>query len=58
MNITIKKGNLTLDFKEFIFPGGEVGIKLNATLKEVFRDGKLLIDYSLSEIRARVTEMT
>ena len=26
-------------------------------LKEVFRDGKLLIDYSLADIRARVAEM-
>lgn len=30
MNIKITKGALELEYKEFIFPGGEVGIKLNA----------------------------
>lgn len=30
MNITITKGDLVLDYKDFIFPGGEVGVKLNS----------------------------
>lgn len=33
MNIAIKKNNLFLGFKDFIFPGGEVGIKLDNNYK-------------------------
>ncbi len=29
MNIKILKNGLTLDYKDFIFPAGEVGVKLN-----------------------------
>jgi ribose-phosphate pyrophosphokinase len=38
MNIKIKKGKLELNYKKFIFPGGEVGIKLEVDNYKFFFD--------------------
>lgn len=60
--IKITKGDFELEYKRFNFPAGEFYLKDRATwqevenceLKEVFRNGRLLIDQSLSEIRNRI----
>ena len=46
--LKILRNGFELPYKSFNFPGGE--------LKEVFRDGKLLVDHTLAEIRKRVEE--
>ncbi len=50
MSIDIYKNNIKLDYKRFVFPAGEVGIKLNLTPKYLWEDCKA----NITKIVARI----